>query len=269
MRRLGVASIACGLALLCAAASAGAASLERCAPQSTRARSLCGRVVVPLDRSGALPGTIGLRVRVLPALTPEPSGTVLALAGGPGQASARLLGVYAQLLAPALRARQLVTFDQRGTGHSGRLDCPELAALPDDGAIAPDRALENAVAGCASRLGAARAHYATADSVEDIEAVRAALGVERFALFGISYGTKVALEYAAAYPQHVERLVLDSVVPLGGTDPFARTTLGSIPRVLRSLCAHGACPFTRDPAADVAALAQRLAGAPLHGAVID
>ena len=49
--------------------------------------------------------------------------------------------------------------------------------------------------------------------MQDIEAIRQALGYEKLVLYGTSYGTKVALEYAERYPEHVEALVLDSVVP--------------------------------------------------------
>lgn len=79
---------------------------------------------VRLDRSGVLPGMIGLRVRVLPPVAPNAGETVLALAGGPGQAAAPLLEQFATVLGGRLlRARRLVTFDQRGTGRSGRLAC--------------------------------------------------------------------------------------------------------------------------------------------------
>ena len=53
-----------------------------------------------------------------------------------------------------------------------------------------------------------------------MEAIRAELGVEKLTLFGISYGTELAIAYARAYPQHVERLILDSVVDADDTDPY-------------------------------------------------
>ena len=70
----------------------------------------------------------------------------------------------------------------------------------------------------------------------DIEAIRAELGAERIALFGTSYGTKVALGYALRHPSHVERLVLDSVVEASGPDPFYLDTIEAVPRALRALC---------------------------------
>ena len=63
-----------------------------------------------------------------------------------------------------------------------------------------------------------------------------ALGAERIALYGTSYGTKVALSYALRYPDRVERLVLDSVAPARRPGPVLPRQHGAVPRVLRSLC---------------------------------
>jgi pimeloyl-ACP methyl ester carboxylesterase len=256
--RLAAASALALAALTVATEPARADVLGDCSPGAPD-RARCGAVTVPLDRAGRVPGTVRLRVRELPARGGTATGTILALAGGPGQAAVPLLEHFAAALAPALRSRRLVTFDQRGTGGSGRIACPSLG-----------RALElsAAVARCASDLGPARVAYTTAASVADVEAVRAALGIERMTIFGVSYGTKVALAYAAAHPERVERLVLDSVVAPEGVDPFERTTLASVPRVLRTLCGR-ACRFTRDPVADVAGLVRRLARKALHGSALD
>ncbi|HST39434.1 MAG TPA: alpha/beta hydrolase [Conexibacter sp.] len=262
---LGTAAVALVSAAPAAAAGplAGAAQLSarRCTPRGV---ARCGRVVVPLDRSGAIADRIALRVRMLdgPRRT-RASGTVIALAGGPGQAAARLLEPIAASLGPAAATRRIVTFDQRGTGGSGRLRCPELAR------IRRAAQLDAAVAGCARRLGARRSAYTTAASVEDLEAVRSALGVDRVALYAVSYGTKVALDYAARYPQRVSRLVLDSVVPQSGNDPFQRATISAVPRVLDTLCGRRGCPFTRDATADLATLVRRAARAPLRGRWFD
>lgn len=248
------------LAACVLASSAAAAPLARCTTVP-RDRTLCAQVDVPLDRGGAVPGTIGLRVKALPPAAGGAAGTpVMAIAGGPGQAATPLLDVFASALRPLLRSRELVVFDQRGTGGSGRLRCAALAS--GRGSLA------SVIGRCATELGARRADYTTAASVQDVEAVRAALGADKLILYAASYGTKVALAYAAAYPQHVERLVLDSVVLPEGIDPFQRSTLASVPRVLRAVCG-GDCRFTRDPGADLAALARRIAHGGLRGTALD
>lgn len=237
-------------------------ALRRCAPRDARDRTRCGTVTVPLDRSGAVPGTVRLKVRVVPPRG-RANGTVIALAGGPGQAAAPLAPMIAELLGPVARSRRVVAFDQRGTGGSGRLSCPSLSSARTL------RETDAAVAACARRIGSRRVGYTTSASVDDIEAVRVALGADRVALYGVSYGTKVAAAYAARYPQHVSRLVLDSVVPPEGTDPFMRTTIASARRVLRSICHGGGCRFTRDPADDLLAVGRRLARSPLKGTWYD
>src|SRR4051794_2786569 len=172
----------------------------------------CTWVGVPLDRSGALPGSIRLRVARMPG--PDTGPTVVYLSGGPGGGWIDELESVLWNVSGLTLSSRVIAFDQRGTGRSGLLRCPRLER---------DTRLRStsAAADCARRLGPARAHYTTADSVEDLEAVRRALGVERISLFGISYGTELALEYARAHPEHVARLALDSVVDPDDRDPFA------------------------------------------------
>lgn len=221
----------------------------------------CATLPVPLDRSGAVPGQVRLHVERVTAAARR-DGALVALAGGPGQAAALFTEDFAQTLGPALRNRDLVVLDQRGTGRSGALSCSLLqrADLLD----AADEA-----AACAEQLGPRRDHYSTAASVDDIEALRAALGRERISLYGVSYGTHVALEYAQRYPNRVDRLVLDSVVDPRVLDPFYPDVFAAVPRVLRELCDRGACRgVTADLAADVTRLAGRLAAQPLRGRVV-
>src|SRR6185503_11255825 len=90
--------------------------------------------------------------------------------------------------------------------------------------------------------GADRAHYSTTDTVADLEDLRAALDAEKWSLNGVSYGSYVAQRYAAAHPDRVDRLVLDSVVPLTGFDPLLTDVYPEIARVLRAVCATTSCP---------------------------
>ena len=203
----------------------------------------CARVAVPIDRSGGLPGTIELFTRRLVA-PQNPSRTALVyLSGGPGQAATPLAAQLAEALAPGLGARDLVAFDQRGTGLSHPLRC---------GAVERRLSARERATQCANEIGAQRAFFRTPDSVADIEDLRAAAGYERLVLMGTSYGTKVALAYAARYPDRVERLILDSVVTPEGPDPLARSSFAAVPRILRALCASGLCRgITADPVTDL------------------
>jgi pimeloyl-ACP methyl ester carboxylesterase len=260
MRRPAVALLLLATGLALAPSAEAALRFKRCGPYGFT----CARLSVPLDRSGTVPGRVSLFVKRVRArrrggATRPP---LFVLAGGPGQSATESFGAESLgVLYPAYRNRDLLIFDQRGTGRSGLLRCRQLerANLLKAGAAA---------GACARRLGARRAFYTSRDSDDDIEAIRKQLGAEQVALFGTSYGTKVALGYAVRYPARVDRLVLDSVVEVDGPDPFYLDTLEAVPRALRSLC-RGRCPWTRDPVADLSGLIERIARRPLRGRVID
>ncbi len=259
-----------GLALVVALVAPGqaraAVSLTPC-PEATNGLQ-CGTVDVPLDRSGGMPGTIPLHVEVLPS-TGLPRGTMFLIAGGPGQGSAGAYGLGSASSASTMQdmfpGYTLVAFDNRGTGKSGVIRCPGLqtstkATIEQDAALARD---------CAQIIGPQRQFYATRDHAEDMESVRVALGLRRIGLFGVSYGTKLAVAYALAHPDAVERIVLDSVVAPTYPDPFERNVLREMPGTLTAFCAGGICRgATSDFAGDVAKLANRLEARPLKGKVI-
>ncbi|HEY5343467.1 MAG TPA: alpha/beta fold hydrolase [Solirubrobacteraceae bacterium] len=266
LRRAPTLLLAAALALCCSAlfgvASAGALSFVPCAGASATGFE-CTTVPVPVSRTGLAAGALSLSVERKQA-GPTPSRTaVVALAGGPGQAALPLGEFIAKALAPALGARDLLIFDQRGTGTSDPLSCSALNSFSGGSA---SQAFER----CALEIGPARGGYTTQESVEDIEAIRQAAGYEKLVLYGTSYGTKVAEEYAERYPQYVEALVLDSVVPSAGPEPFSIPTFQAISSVLGELCSNNACAgITTNPAADLASLTTRLRKRPLSGSVYD
>jgi pimeloyl-ACP methyl ester carboxylesterase len=224
----------------------------------------CGHLVVPLDPSGTTPGTITLALRRHRAPVGEPRSAIIALAGGPGQPALGFAELFAELLGPIAATRDLIVFDQRGIGLSGALACHALER--------PDlfRSFGALIHTCAGQLGPTRSLYTTADTVADIEAIRQAGGYEKLVLYGTSYGTKVAEDYARAYPTHVEALVLDSVVAPNGPEPLERATFAAVPRILRQLCSARACAHTTpDPLADLARVLKRIDRAPLRGRAVD
>ncbi len=261
------AALALCLSVLSGAASASAQlSFVPCVGAGTTGFE-CTTVPVPVSRTGLAAGTLSLSLeRLDPNPThPTPSKTaVIALAGGPGQAALPLGEFIAKALAPALGTRDLLVFDQRGTGTSDPLTCGALSSFGANGSVS--QAFER----CALEIGPARGGYTTQESIEDIEAIRQAAGYEKLVLYGTSYGTKVAEEYAERYPQHVEALLLDSVVPPTGPEPFSIPTFQAISSVLGELCSNDACAgITTNPVADLASLAARLRKRPLSGSVYD
>jgi pimeloyl-ACP methyl ester carboxylesterase len=250
------------------AAPAGAALTFTPCPDA--AGFSCAPLTVPLDRSGKTPGTISLTIERKAAATATPAtSAVVALAGGPGQAADPLAEQLASAIAPALGTRDLIVYDQRGTGRSSPLNCPVFgneAALES----ASESALGPLIELCALQIGTARGAFTTAESVEDIEAIRHAAGYKKLVVYGTSYGTKVALKYAERYPQHVESLVLDSVVQSTGPEAFGIDRFQAITPVLTELCAAGACNgITASPVSDLATLLTRLRKHPLSGSAFD
>ncbi len=257
---LAAASALVVLAALAPPAAFAAPALKACRGQEDFG---CATLNVPLDRTGAFPGSVPLHYAIQ---RNGPRKVLIALSGGPGQSSVSAASSFAISLDPALRRYRLAVLDQRGTGESGVLNCPNLQRLRT-----LDPTLPSAVAGCAGRIGPRRAFYTTADTVLDIDDLRKALGADKVALMGISYGTHVALQYARAFPDHVDRLILDSIVGPDGPDAFLLDTYRNLPRVLDEQCAHGACRFaTKDPVSDVGALVRRInASGPLRGSYYD
>jgi len=227
---------------------------------------VCSQVVVPLDRTGQVPGSISLHVEVVPAAG-TPRGAVFLIAGGPGQGSAHVFGLddpgqvaLDRFLFPGYT---LVAYDDRGTGDSGLIDCPATQV-----AITADQQ-RAAAAACAVSIGSNREFYSTAQHAEDLDAVRQALGFDKIALYGISYGTKLAMAYALAHPDHVERLLLASVLPPEGPDPYSANVLRDMPATLNSFCSDGSCKAaTKNYAGDVVAVANALAAKPIQGKVV-
>jgi pimeloyl-ACP methyl ester carboxylesterase len=96
-----------------------------------------------------------------------------------------------------------------------------------------------AVRACAAKVGAKRQFFGTDDVVADIEALRQALGVDKLAVDGISYGTYVGERYSLVHPDHVAKLVLDSVVPHVGLSDLGRVEFHATARVLGKVCGAG------------------------------
>ncbi|MCZ2440372.1 MAG: alpha/beta hydrolase [Burkholderiales bacterium] len=210
--------------LLSLAGLAGPASgvpqgLEKCRLRGLETPAWCGTLSRPLATEAPHGATITLHFAVLPALSrqrkPDP---VFFFAGGPGQSAIDLAGPVAQLLGRFANRRDLVLIDQRGTGRSAPLVCDgddtptqPLRSTLDEALVLRD------LARCREQLQALPygdlRRYTTVEAVQDAEAVRQALGAERVNLVGVSYGTRVALDYLRQAPQAVRRVVLDGVAP--------------------------------------------------------
>jgi pimeloyl-ACP methyl ester carboxylesterase len=274
-RLLGALSLGCAAVSLAAPGGAGAQpgalAFGPCSPKQVISRPAglqCATLDVPFDRANPAAGSIGLAVQRVPASGPR-TGVIVLLAGGPGQPA---LPAFEQVVAPLAREHtlagfELVAFDQRGTGQSQSLQCPPEGESADLGLPSPlGRGLSSYLNSCGAALGPTRAYYTSQESVEDLNALREALGGTPLSLFAVSYGTRVAGMYAREYPQGVARMVLDSLVPTTGPSPLGTERLHALHRVLdEGICGGGACrAFSSDVYADLTRVVSALHRHPLH-----
>ncbi|MCC7461252.1 MAG: alpha/beta fold hydrolase [Gammaproteobacteria bacterium] len=234
----------------------------------TSLEAQCASFEVPEDRSRPDGRRIALNIAWLEAsargnVEPDP---VFFLAGGPGQAAVTTYPALDPVFAEVRRRRHLILVDQRGTGGSNRLTCEGVAN--DDADTAPS-ALAAAARACVQDL-ASRAdlrHYTTTDAVADLEAVRQAIDAAQLNLVGVSYGTRVAQQYAMRHPQATRSIVLDSPVPnsLGLGNIFARN-LDDALALQFALCSSDPACRSRlgDPRAELDVLLGRLRTQPVN-----
>lgn len=184
-----------------------------------------GRIAVPARHARPDGPTLELAFAVFPSTAEEPGPPIFYLVGGPG-ASGVEWGPYVATdpRIDLLRFGDLVAIDQRGTGLSdpGFDDGPAFAWE-----VPPERAMtrDDMAAAYGEALGRAAAHWRdrgvdlgafdTAESAEDVEAVRRALGAERIVTYGESYGTHLSLAYLR---RHAERVARSVLVRLEGPD---------------------------------------------------
>ncbi|MDX1383188.1 MAG: alpha/beta fold hydrolase [Thermoanaerobaculia bacterium] len=217
-------------ALIAVAAAVGAqddaSPLAPCRLGGVGEEILCGKIEVWEDRAAAAGRRIGLEVAVFPALATDPEPDPLFfLAGGPGQSAVAISRSAAGLFRKIRENRDLVFVDQRGTGDSNPLECPEellseeeresLELFPGDD-LAPNLrrdVLAKLLARCRESLDADLRLYTTPIAMDDLDDVRAALGYERINLYGGSYGTRAALIYMRRHPERVRSAILDGAAP--------------------------------------------------------
>jgi pimeloyl-ACP methyl ester carboxylesterase len=186
----------------------------------------CGSIAVPFERQDDSLGktTIGFAVRPRDDRDKPSRGAIFAAEGGPGYSGSGSVRSYTHLFRGLLKRRELVVVDQRGTGLSEPIDCPDLQqGRAPEHIIAPE---------CARRLGERATSYRTAAMADDIDDVRRALGYDEVTLYGDSYGSYLAQSYAYRHGDRLNALVLDSTYPIEGESPW----YPSIPRTaIRSI----------------------------------
>ena len=221
--------------------------LTPCSSTHRNPTALCAKYPVYEDRGAKSGRTIALNILILPATgAAAKADAVFFLAGGPGQnASAVANSAESALFAELRRQRDLVFVDLRGTGDSHRLAC---AAPMDyaDGQIYFGEVFEpSSIRACRDALEqiADLRQYGTANAMDDLEEVRAALGYDKINLYGVSYGTLAALEYLRRYPERVRAAALAGVLTPAAKLPlhFAQGAELALERLFEDCAADESC----------------------------
>jgi pimeloyl-ACP methyl ester carboxylesterase len=182
----------------------------------------CGFLVVPETRTRANGRTIRLAVAIVPARSRTPAPDPLVhLTGGPGGVS--ILQAQALVDAGLNRDRDVILMDQRGEYYSRpKLTCPEIDRFnfralglvydaPSTGRrhVAATLACRDRLAARGIDLGA----FNTTQNAADFADLRRVLGIDQWNVYGISYGTDLALTLMRNHPEGIRSVTLDSVAP--------------------------------------------------------
>jgi pimeloyl-ACP methyl ester carboxylesterase len=177
----------------------------------------CGTLVVPENRADPESRLIAVPATRIRAQTDDPAEPVFRLEGGPGKTNMNF-GMASRFAGQ----RDVVLVGYRGIDSSVRLDCPEVeSALKHSTDFLAEKSLQAYADGyraCAARLtndGVNLAGYSIPQRVDDLEAVRVALGYDRINLLSESAGTRTAMIYSWRYPESINRSVMIGVNPPG------------------------------------------------------
>jgi pimeloyl-ACP methyl ester carboxylesterase len=194
----------------------------------------CGRVRVALDPSRPSGAKIGLYYERYPHTdrSRPDRGTIVAVEGGPGYPSTESRAYYRDLFAPMMDRYDLLLVDNRGTGRSAPIRCPQLQSYQGNRNVA--------IARCGRKLGPRSDLYGTALAADDLATVLDRLGIRRVHLYGDSYGTFFGQVFAVRHPDRLRTLVLDAAYFAGGRDPYYIDTNRAIRDAFNDVCERSA-----------------------------
>lgn len=183
-----------------------------------------GTFSVPENRAAAHPRMIPIGYVRLPATGTRVGPPIVYLAGGPGASGIQAINYRFEQFMAMRRYGDVIALDQRGTGESNivpdyRSDIVLPAGRPYTDAEfigAYRRAFRAALASWRS-AGVDVAGYNTVQNALDLDALREHLGVSKIALWGVSYGSHLALAAVRELPGKVDRVILSSAEGLDQT----------------------------------------------------
>jgi pimeloyl-ACP methyl ester carboxylesterase len=181
----------------------------------------CASLAVPLDWKQPKGQQITLALARLPARH-KATGVLLVNPGGPGGSGIEFMADAGQIFDSKVQDDfDIVSWDPRGVGQSAPVACTGnldsfWAENRDPQTQADVDALQSRdhafVQTCEQRSGKELPFVSSASTARDMDAIRAAMGIDRVSYYGFSYGTYLGELYAQTFPQHVQTMVLDGVV---------------------------------------------------------
>jgi len=222
-----------------------------------------GSFQVPENRADPGSRKLTLRYVRFAATGPKPASPIVYLAGGPGgsgidTARDRRFSLFNQMR----EFGDVIALDQRGTGASN--DAPECVSsktIPADALLSDADDLAIRKAALAECLVFWRGKnidvngYTTRESAADLDALRAHLGAKKISLWGISYGTHLALAAMKQMEGRIDRVVLASVEGLDQTVKLPARTDAYFSRLQAAIDTQ---PKARQNLPDIAAMIRRV-----------
>ena len=175
-----------------------------------------GRLMVPENRLNPHARMVAIGFLRLRSRTSSARAPLFFLNGGPGSRGVsedpRALDFWAQFL----DVSDVVLIDQRGTNDADLVwewdgPPPLHYFLSADSAVRHTTEMNRRAVAAFRARGVDLAGYTTVESAADLDALRAALGLERVSLLGFSYGTHLGCAYIRRFGDRVENAVLMGV----------------------------------------------------------
>lgn len=180
--------------------------------------AFCSTMQVPEDHSKPDGRKITLAISWLPAKKEAEPDPIFMLAGGPGQAAREGFPTIASAFEEARNNRHIILLDQRGTGDSNPLKCEDSKG--DSAVVEGDDYSSEAAATFAKKCAETFVgkvdvrQFSTADAIIDLDLARQAIGAAKINLVGISYGTRVAQQFAKKFPDSTRTVTIDGIAPM-------------------------------------------------------
>lgn len=211
---------------------------------------LCGTVKVPEERDKVGGRKLPLNFSILRASSrysePDP---VVYLEGGPGGSAMTMLPLLDRIFKPWRDRRDIVIYDQRSAGISGSsVDCNQALSQNVVDLVKAGGAIPSAenMKRCADELtqqGVPLEAYNTTQNALDLPLIMSSLGYGDYNIYGISYGTKLALEVMRVAPKGVRSVIIDGVAPswVHLYNSFALKTDEAIQHIVDQCAADATC----------------------------